>query len=197
MKKILSLALAALLFAQLNVHAEEMAPDASVEAEAVDTARTSHSNSLAHLYNFNVFAAVTDIFAGQSIPFNGTPVLSGAISQTSLDTFSIRRSGHYYVNVVADVNIVGAGATGPALILEVNGVLVGPGTPTTFGDTPVILQQIVPIHVGHHSHHHSTPATLRVLVTGTPGSFLEFPTGPSASISIIQLTNSNNHHHCN
>ena len=192
--KMLKYFIASLLLAQLNLQAimnydTLNAPFdfnhtelASKRDKVPSRSKKEKNIGLAHLFNFNNFITQTNITAGSSIPFNApSPVRSGGIFQTSIDTFSIRKSGHYYIHFVADALFP---TTGSGVVLELNGLTVGPGTPTTYSDTPLIIQEILPIKIDHCSKE----ATLRVIVTGLPGTALTFPVGQAASISIIQLT---------
>lgn len=147
----------------------------------IQRSASSHQNkkktTANHLYNFNNFEAATTIVGGSSIPFNGTPIQSGAISQTSIDEFTIIESGHYFINVVADAFFP---TVNSGIILELNGSAVDPGTPVNYFDTPHIIQQIVPITASK-----CDPVILKVFVIGER---LNFPSGPAASITIIQLS---------
>ncbi len=187
--KRLKFAIASLLLASLNLQAdlpEILDNSAHISAHCGD--ETSHHHfsrkktTANHTSNTNVFVVPTAIASGSSIPFNGVPVESGAVIQSSLDTFTIYESGHYYVNATISPTFP---TTGAGIIFEVDGALYGTGTSVAFGDTPHILQQIIPIIAAP-----GKPATIRVLVSGTVS--MNFPEGQAASISIFQLSKTGN-----
>lgn len=132
------------------------------------------------LSNYNTFPDIlpvtTEIPPGSSIPFNGTPVRSGKVSQPSLDTFKITKSGKYYINVVVDALFPTFDSN---INLELNGELIPPVTSVHYGETPLIIQQIFHIKASKHK-----PALLRVIAVGINN--LHF-TGPAAQISIIGI----------
>lgn len=188
--KLIKFAVASLIIAQLHLNAETPVLQNNVEAttEVVQgvcpfkmschQSKQERSNiTFNHLSNYNNFFGATNLTAGTAIPFNGTPVQSGSIVQSTGDAFTFTRSGHYYINVVTNpsYSTIGAG-----IVLVVDGAIIAPGTSINYGDTPLILQQIVPIIASP-----ILPATLQVIVTGTS---LNFPDGPGASISIIELS---------
>lgn len=135
---------------------------------------------LGHFYNSSIFASPTNILPGTTLTFNGTPVNSKGIQQIAPDTISLTHSGHYFVNVIAEALFPTEGG----IILEVDGVVVGPGTPFLWGDTPLVLQQIVPIKIVPPAKN----AQLKVLVTGISDLGLNFPVGLATTINIVQLS---------
>ncbi len=137
---------------------------------------------LDHLYNFNTTPVPLVLISGSAIPFNGTPVIGGtAISQSTLTTFLITETGHYYTNFTANVSAV---AVGGGVTFFLNGVPQGVTSLASAG-APLVLQQILNVT--------TVPSTLQVVVTCATapicvGASITLLSGTSANISIIQLS---------
>lgn len=158
------------------------------ETDSIESNSSTHFGNKKHkqksgrgiFYNFNNFADTTTLVPNATVPFNSIPEQSRNIKQTALDTITFKRSGDYLVTFIAFAQFP---TTDIGITLVVNGSQVDSGTPITFGDTPLIIQRTLSINIVPPA----TSATLQVVITGT-GAGVIFTAGPSATITILQLS---------